>query len=721
MRSTTAFALLAICSIGALAQDAASIADGTVRFIASDAKRTEIVPSMALQRPFPSLGRAPADFPVVPEFFETDDDKEAFRIAIDPGTSLYGTGEVAGPLLRNGRVIETWNLDAYGYGEDATNLYKSHPWVLAVREDGTAFGVLADTTYRVRIDLTTDIEMVSDGPDFPVIVIDGDSPQQVLRRLATLVGTIEMPPEWALGYHQCRYSYYPDSRVREIADGFREHEIPCDVIWMDIDYMDEFRVFTFDPEGFPHPARTNDYLHANGFHSIWMIDPGVRLDPGYSIYDAGEAIDAWVRNAAGETYVGEVWPGECVFPDYTNAAVREWWAKLYAPFMALGVDGVWNDMNEPAVFNVESKTMPEDNLHRADEALGGPGPHARFHNVYGMLMVQATREGIMAANPDKRPFVLSRAGYIGSHRYAATWSGDNTADWAHLEMSTPMVLNMGLSGHPFTGPDIGGFVGNGTPEMFARWMGIGALYPFCRGHTGKGNIDKEPWAFGEDVGATCRAALERRYRLLPYIYTLFREASQTGMPVVRPLFFHDPADPALRSEDGVYLLGADLMVVTQPTPLRDREHAMPKDFATGGWRAFNLGDNEDPDLPRLFQRAGSIIAVGPVVQHTGEDTRKPMELRVALDADGVAGGVLYEDAGDGWGYREGEYRSSLFAAWREGDEVRVRVVSTLGDYDPGPRRYTIRVLHSDGRETTAQGDPFIGMSRGITVPTGATR
>lgn len=705
-RSLVVFSALAACLLchaaPAAQPQAELIAPGVVRFTDDGVEPGDLRPSLALLRPYPGLGPAPADFPLAPNFFETEEGQEGVSIAIEPGTSLYGTGEVAGPLLRNGRVIECWNYDAYGYGDAMPHLYQSHPWVLAVRPDGTAFGVLADTTYHLRIDLTSNIEITSDGPDFAVIVIDRASPQEVVTTLADMTGKIEMPPLWALGYHQCRYSYFPDEKVREIARGFRERSIPADVIWMDIDYMDGFRVFTFDPEGFPNPKTLNADLHAMGFHSVWMLDPGIKLDPAYFVYKSGTRQDAWVKTASGEDYVGEVWPGECVFPDFTNSDVRGWWSGLVRDFVKLGIDGLWNDMNEPAVFNVQSKTMPLDNVHRADEELGGQGPHAAYHNVFGMQMVRATREGSMAAFPDRRPFVLSRANYLGGQRYAATWSGDNSAEWYHLESSVPMVINIGLSGNPFTGPDIGGFAGNGDGRMFARWMGVGAMLPFARGHTGKGNVDKEPWAFGPEVEATCRRALERRYRMLPYLYTLFREAHETGMPIIRPLFFLDPADPALRSEDDAFLLGGDVMVVPNLTPQRDRVAALPRDFASA-WRAFDFNDGEDADLPRLYARTGSIIPVGPVVQYTGEKPLDPLLLIVALDDAGRARGTLYEDFGDGWAFRDGEYRLTTYVAEREGGSVVVRAARRDGRWRAPDRQVLVRVLLADGREKAGVG------------------
>jgi alpha-glucosidase len=507
-----------------------------------------------------------------------------------------------------------------------------------------------------------------------------------------------MPPRWALGYHQCRYSYNPEARVREIAQEFRDRDIPCDVIWLDIDYMDEYRVFTFDKRQFPDPRRLNSDLQAQGFRTIWMIDPGIKAEPGFSVYDSGTAGDHWVKTARGEVYKGEVWPGQCVFPDYTRAETRQWWAGLYKDFLATGIDGVWNDMNEPAIFNVASKTMPEDNVHRGGEGLA-VGPHSRFHNVYGMLMARATREGVMAVNPDRRPFVLTRAGYLGSQRYAATWTGDNSAGWDDLEASIPMILNLGLSGQPLCGPDIGGFNGNGDGAMFARWMGIGALFPFARGHTGKGNINKEPWAFDAAVEKTCRLALQRRYRLMPYLYALFHEAWTTGMPVMRPVFFADPKDPALRSEDDVFLLGGDVLVVPKVTPMRDRVPSLPR----GVWTRFDVVDGQDPDLPDLLLRAGAIIPAGPVMEFTGEKPLDPLTLYVCLDENGRAEGLLYEDAGDGWGYEKGEFLVTRYVAQRENGGVRVSIAGEEGKMARSARKLVACLLNPDGSSTTAEG------------------
>jgi len=695
-------------SASALAQAVSeSVGDQVVRYFASDDARRSAPPSFCFVDPnLPATGPAPEHFPVVPEFFTDDAGHHGFHIAIDPGTSLYGTGEVPGPLQRNGRTSILWNSDSYGYKDNTPSLYKSFPWVLAVRQDGTAFGVIADTTWKTKIDLTDGIRFLSDGPAFAAVVIDRASPQEVVMELADLTGKIAMPPKWAIGYHQCRYSYYPDARVREIADTFRAKRIPADVIWMDIHYMDEYRIFRFNHDLFPDPEGLNDYLlNERNFHNVWMIDPGVgaetdRFPPeGYSVYEELMAGDHAVKRADGSVYKGEVWPGWCVFPDFTDPKTRSWWAGLYGDFMANGITGVWNDMNEPAIFNVASKTMPEDNIHRGDPAMGGGGPHARFHNVYGMLMVEGTRAGVLKANPDKRPFVLSRATYLGGQRFGAGWSGDNSADWWDLETSIPMVLNMNLSAFPYYGPDIGGFIGDGDPEQFARWFGFGVMFPFARGHTAVGNRDKEPWAFGPEVENTCRQALENRYTLLPYYYTLFHDASTTGMPIAQPAFFADPADPALRTEDDIFMIGSGLLVVPDVTLNRDRVPAMPR----GIWRRLSLQGADNPDIPDFLVRGGTIIPMGPIMQYADEKPLSPLTLVVSLDESGHASGSLYEDAGEGFGYQDGQFLLSEYVAERSGQSVVVRLASQSGKMDRPDRAVVVRVLLDDGKQVTATG------------------
>ncbi|SDS40169.1 TIM-barrel domain-containing protein [Opitutus sp. GAS368] len=700
----SALALLAILAVPLCAETfapratgtAATLGDGLAFFLPADLPPARVPHSFALLEPARPGGALPAGWRVTPQFSFSENRTRA-TIAIETGTSLYGTGEVTGPLQRNGRTVTLWNTDNFRYEKNAgLRLYQSHPWVLAVRADGSAFGVLADTTWGTELSLNGSIEFSSDGPSFPILVIDRDSPQAVLGELARLTGHMPLPPLWALGYQQCRWSYQPAARVREIADSFRARQIPCDVLWMDIDYMDGFRVFTFSPKEFPDPRGLNAYLHEHGFKSVWMIDPGVKADPADATYTSGTAADVWVHGAFDAPYAGDVWPGECRFPDFTRPETRAWWAGLYKNFMAAGVDGVWNDMNEPAVFNVPGGTMPPHNWHRGGGDIA-PGTHARYHNVYGMLMACASREGIMAANPGKRPFVLTRANFLGGQRYAATWTGDNMSTWEHFRMAIPMTLNLGLSGQPFNGPDLGGFTGTAEPELWGNWVAVGAFFPFCRAHAEKSTPPKEPWAFGPEVEAVARTALQRRYRLLPYYYTLFEESSRTGQPVMRPVFFADPKDPALRAEDRVFLVGDDLLVV----PKWAAQPALPH----GNWRTVSLvGENSTKDKyhPDLRIREGAIVPLGRVIQSTAETSLDPLTLLVSLDGQGRAAGRLYEDAGDGYGYQKGDFLLTTYRAVREGRTVTVTVDHTEG-FRPRPSRPVVVQLVTDSGTIEATG------------------
>ncbi|MEL6186520.1 MAG: TIM-barrel domain-containing protein, partial [Myxococcota bacterium] len=581
------------------------------------------------------------------------------------------------------------------------------------RADGTAFGVMACTSWRLALDLSQGITVVAEGPAFPVILIHRPSPEAVLRALKELTGPPPLPPRWALGYHQSRWSYTPANAVRDLAREFRERKVPCSVLWMDIDYMKDFRIFTVDEEGFGDPRRLNEDLHGLGFRTVWMIDPAPKRSPDDAVYASGTEGGHWVRSAGGhQDYLGEVWPGPTVFPDFTRPETRQWWAELYPPFVATGIDGIWNDMNEPADFGSPTKDMTDEAWHRGgkgDDFDLPPGPHPQYHNLYGFLMVKASRDGLIAARPDQRPFILTRANFLGGHRYAATWTGDNGTSWNDLAWSVTMALNLGLSGQPFSGPDIGGFMHRpgevSEGGLFARWMGVGALLPFARGHAGKDMPRKEPWAFGPEVEATCRRALELRSRLVPYLYTLFYEASKTGLPVMRPLFLHDPTNPAVREEYRSFTLGRDVLVETRLSPAGTFAEVRPE----GRWLELPLGVAHDPELPRLCLRAGALLPLGAVEQWVGERDDGEHTLMVALDDQGRAEGVVYEDDGDSFAFEQGVFRLTTWEAIDRGDFVEVRVRATDGLWEP-PRR-PLRVLVLGIGEATGTGEDPIRVQK----------
>ncbi|MEH6406854.1 MAG: TIM-barrel domain-containing protein [Leeuwenhoekiella sp.] len=655
----------------AFAQSSSLSESGIAVFYPADFDSINTLPSLAIIRDLPKRDSLLQDWSVKPEFIKMEG-KNSVHFDLDDDIDLYGTGEVTGDLRRNGTDITLWNTDNYEYGKfDGKQLYQAHPWILGVRPDGTSFGILADNSWRQEIILEDGAEIISDGPSFRVIVIEKENPQEVMKTLASLTGTMELPPIWALGYQQSRYSYYPDTSVKELADEFRTRKIPADVIWMDIDYMEGFRVFTFNKEGFPDPAGLNDYLHSKDFKSVYMIDPGVKKDSSYFVYQQGGAGNHWVLNAEGNEYNGEVWPGQVAFPDYTRPETQKWWASLYKDFMALGVDGVWNDMNEPAVFDGPDGSMPDDNIHRG----GGDLPqdvHLRYHNVYGLLMVRSSREGIMAANPEKRPFVLSRANFIGGQRYAATWTGDNSATWENLKMSIPMSINLSLSGQPFNGPDIGGFTQSPSADLFGNWIALGAYYPFSRNHTSNETEAQEPWAFGKEIENVSRTAINRRYRLMPYLYTLFHEASVSGLPIMRPAFFADIKDEALREEQQSFLLGENLLII----PRWAEGVKMPE----GDWQTIDFEEGKDDGYQAIVKlRDGAIVPLGSVIQSTEDYSTAKLTLLINPDKNGNASGILYDDAGEGFGYKKGDFASIKFTASKKGkNKLKVEVEQADG-------------------------------------------
>lgn len=686
------FTLLYILALTAGLQtvfaQSASLAEPDVAvFYPKDFDSIHTLPSLAVIKELPKRDSLPADWKVKPQFIQMDE-KNTVHFDLNSETDLYGTGEVIGDLRRNGSDVTLWNTDNYEYGKfDGKQLYQAHPWVLGVRADGSSFGILADNSWRQEIRLENGVDIISEGPSFRVIVIEKETPQEVMVALGELTGTMAMPPLWALGYQQSRYSYFPDTNVQELADEFRARKIPADVIWMDIDYMDGFRVFTFDPEGFPDPKSLNDYLHTKDFKSVYMIDPGIKQDSLYKVYQEGSAGNHWVLDAAGNEYNGEVWPGQVAFPDYTRPETQKWWASLYTDFMNLGIDGVWNDMNEPAVFDGPGGSMPDNNIHRG----GGDLPkdiHLRYHNVYGLLMVRSSREGIMDVNPEKRPFVLSRANYIGGQRYAATWTGDNSATWENLKMSIPMSINLSLSGQPFNGPDIGGFTKSPSADLFGNWIALGAYYPFSRNHTSNDTEDQEPWAFGEEIENVSRTAINRRYRLMPYLYTLFHEAATTGMPIIRPTFFADIKDENLRDEQQSFLLGENLLVI----PRWAEDLKMPE----GDWQDIAFEETDDTYQAIVKLRDGAIVPMGPVIQSTEEYSTAKLTLLINPDEAGNASGSLYDDAGEGYGYQEGDYAILDFSASKTAENIlEVSVKQTEGTRKTA-REYRIGLV-KDGK------------------------
>jgi len=607
---------------------------------------TGTLPSLIFKNNLTNNGPVPSSWSVKP-VFSIEDGKSVVRISYTGNVDFYGNGEVTGPLRRNNTNVTLWNTDNPTYGVDkGSRLYQSHPWIMGVRSDGSAFGIIADNTWKQYFNLTNPVTITSEGPAFRVIVIERNNAEDLLAALSDLTGKMDLPPLWTLGFQQSRFSYTPASKVMSIADEFRNRKIPCDVLWMDIDYMDNYKVFTFNPTGFSDPTSLNNYLHNKNFKAVYMIDPGVKTLPGYFVYDQGTPGDHWVKKSDGSEFTGQVWPPVVSFPDFTRPQTRSWWSGLYKNFLSTGIDGVWNDMNEPSVMDTPNKTMPESNIHRGGDGLPG-GSHLRYHNVYGLLMVKASREGIASSNPNKRPFLLSRSNFLGGQQYAATWTGDNESSWEHLKLSIPMSISLGLSGQPISGPDIGGFAGNCTGDLLGHWMAIGAYYPFSRNHTISGSVNQEPWAFGTEIENVSRNAVNRRYRLLPYLYTLVREASKTGLPLMRPAFFADHSDLNLRKEQQAFLLGKDLYIV----PRWAVNPALPK----GDWDEVKFENSDDGYQAHVYIRSGSVVPLANIMQSTSEYKSDSITLLMNPLETSLASGTLYHDDGEGYAYRSNNF------------------------------------------------------------------
>ncbi|MFC3813994.1 TIM-barrel domain-containing protein [Lysobacter sp. GCM10012299] len=608
--------------------------------------------------------------------------------ALPADAHFYGLGDKAGPLDRRGRAFTMWNSDAYGWQGTSDPLYKSIPFFIGLRA-GTAYGLFFDNTSRSSFDFGKESEEYfsfgAEGGALDYYFIAGPEPARVLERYTALTGRTPLPPMWALGFQQSRYSYNPEGKVREIAAQLREHRIPSDAIYLDIDYQQGYAPFTVDRKQFPHFEQMIADLRAQGLRTVLITDLHIKHAPGtgYAPFDSGMAADAFIRNPDGSLYIGPVWPGDAVFPDFSLARVRDWWGGLYREFSAMGAAGYWNDMNEPSVFNVPGNTMSPDAVHRMDD--GSQRDHRAIHNVYGMLNARATYEGLLKLQPQQRPFVLTRAAYAGTQRYAATWTGDNSATWHHLAQSTPNLLSLGLSGMALAGDDVGGFIGSPPPDLLTRWFQLGAFNPVFRNHAATDTRPHEAWVDGPQQEALRREAIELRYRLMPYLYTVAEENTRNGLPIMRPVFLQYPQAQAFYGNDRDFLFGPDLFVAPVSDERLDAHQIV---LPPGEWYVFGTSQRQAaqkdpikldprPTAVPLYARAGAIVPMQAVVQHTGEKPAGPLQLQVYLPkAGGECGGSLYQDDGESQAYKGGSLLRVAYACevGRRGAMVTSHVV-----------------------------------------------
>jgi alpha-glucosidase len=666
-------------------------------------------------------------------------DRKGFTLAkrLPSAEHIFGLGDKTGGTLdRRGQSYVDWNTDAYGFSSATDPIYKSIPFFLGVGGEGGSYGILFDNSYRAWFDFGhKDPDVLTFGaPDGPIdyYVIAGPSTAEVVRRYTDLTGKALLPPLWSLGYQQSRYSYMDAAELRQVAARLRSERIPTDVLWLDIDFQDRNRPFTVNTTAFPDFAGMTRDLKKDGFQLVAIADLHVAAAPnqGYAPYDQGMAGNRFVHDAKGQVFVGEVWPGPSVFPDFTDAAARRWYGTLFKPLTDAGVAGIWNDMNEPSVFKTPTATMPLDAIHHiaGDDFAPRNATHAEIHNVYGMENTRATYEGLLTLRPDERPFVMTRASYAGGQRYSATWTGDNSATWDHLKLAVHQVINLGLSGFAWSANDVGGFTGGPSPELLTRWFEIGAFMPVFRDHSAKDTPRAEPWVDGPEQLAIRRRFVEERYRLLPYLYALADDNARTGDPVMRPVFYDYPdAIRATCDQSMAFTVGRDLLVAPPPHPESPQRYDVC--LPAGGWYDYWTGlpitqakaDREDgpvqaaaqtmldapaggttlnetPKLDTLpvFIRAGAIIARQPSVQSTSETPRGPLAIDVYPGPD--CAGTLYADDGHSLAYRQGDFYRRTIRCTRDAAGLTIRFAAPEGRFAPWWRQITVTV-HGAARPT----------------------
>ncbi|MDP2208352.1 MAG: glycoside hydrolase family 31 protein [Bacteroidota bacterium] len=628
-------------------------------------------------------------------------DGEAVRIwkTMPPDEFYYGFGEKTGSLEKRGSSMVNWNTDFPAYRASTDPLYKSIPFFMAIRK-GKTYGIFFDNNYRTYFDVGKEslntYSFGADGGELNYYFIYGPTPKEVSQNYSKPIGTFPLPPKWSLGYQQSRWSYYPESKVREIAETFRKKKIPCDVIYLDIHYMDGYRVFTWDTTRFPNPVKLLSDLSAMGFHTVPIIDPGIKLDSTYSVYISGLNEDVYVKNQDGNNFIGPVWPGDCAFPDFTNPKTRSWWGKQFESLVKMGMTGFWVDMNEPSVFGGPGGTMPLNVMHNYE---GQIKDHRAAHNVYGMQMARATFEAVRNLKPDSRPFVLSRANYAGGQRFTAVWTGDNVSSWEHLYQGIPTMLNLSISGQPFVGEDVGGFIGSPDGELFTRWLQKGVFHPFCRVHSEINSKPQEPWSYGEQYEAINKRYIELRYEFLPYFYTQFWNASKTGIPIMRPMIYNYPELEKFVRAENQFLIGDDILVCPV---LQQGTNKLDVNIPPGIWYSFwtdkimKEGEWQTVSAPidtmPIFIRGGAILPMQNVVQNTSEGINQ-LYLNVYPDEQGKAFGENYEDTDDGYEYLNGVYRHTVFS-YEQSDNQKVFSYSIKeGTWQP-PKRTVTAIVHA---------------------------
>jgi len=584
--------------------------------------------------------------------------------SLQPNEKFIGLGAKTGGLNRFGSAYVNWNTDNPHYENYSDPLYTSIPFYMGI-VNNAVYGIFFDNSWRTQFNFGASNDRFSyfsaDGGEMDYFFIQGEGVAEIIQFYGNLTGKMPLPPLWSLGYQQSRWSYTPDKEVLTVARTLREKEIPADVMVLDIDFMDAYKIFTWHPDNFSNPKGFLDQLKAMNFHTTVIVDPGIKVEKGYHAYEDGLKKRVFALYPDGTPYTGQVWPGWCHFPDFTSEIGRSWWGDKFEGYVGLGIDGFWNDMNEIATWGQQVPSLVTFNWE------GRRASYLEAKNVYGMQMARATFEGTIALMKGKRPFVLSRAGFSGSQRYTALWTGDNQAHDEHMLLGVRLVNSLGLSGFAFTGFDVGGFGGDANPALYSRWISIGAFTPFFRGHTAKNTSRSEPWSYGENPEAIAKKFISFRYHLMPYIYSAFKDAATTGLPVQRSLAVHYFADEKIFFPDyeNQYLFGTSLLIA----PVSSEQLAAKVYLPQGGWydlyndNFFN-GNTEiwhPAPLDRLpvFVKAGSIIPLQSLVQNTTENPSDTLEVHVYKGSDSSSF-LFYEDDGLTYAFENGSFYQRQF-------------------------------------------------------------
>jgi alpha-glucosidase len=626
-----------------------------------------------------------------------EDEVRCFKTLFDD-EKFYGLGEKTGNLNKRGSQFTMWNSDIPGYTKTTDPLYVSVPFFIGVR-NYKAYGIFLDNTYKSYFNMGASNNRFywfgAEKGELDYYFIYGPEIKKVVSSYTLLTGRTELPPMWALGYQQSKWSYTPESTVRNVAQNFRSRNIPCDVIYLDIHYMDEYRVFTWDKKSFPDPEKMLSDLNKDGFKIVPIIDPGVKADENYFAAKEGLERNLFAMYPDGEVYMGEVWPSWSYFPDFTRKETRDWWGDKLSVLLKQGIEGFWNDMNEPAVWG---QNMPDIVIFNDN---GFTANHKKIHNVYALEMARAAFDGLKKHSPDKRHFILTRAGFAGIQRYSAVWTGDNVANNDHLILALTLPLGMGLSGIPFVGSDVGGFMGVPSQRLFTRWMQLGAFTPFFRGHSHINEKAKEPWAFGEETEELVRQAITQRYKILPYLYNLFYESSQTGAPVMRPMFYEFQDDEECFSHDAQFqfMLGENFLVAPV---LNDYENFKKLYLPEGKWysifedKVYQGGQWIVVEAPisqiPVFMKDGSILPTIEEQNYVGE--KKIEQLELTIFATGSASFQFYEDDGISNDYLKGKYSLTDFKFEQGIKKSSLKVRKIKKDYDTGRKNYLIGIIQA---------------------------